>query len=651
MCRQKILYDCGHTELKWKPYKCVGGFDICPDLITDGHAEAKCKHCHIDLEELKNESRIHAPGEIEDGIAATGNESQLLRRIDFRRRNVKATGPSMRFDRRCEAIHKWKWKIHQRYLRTLRDPSEAHRRTTSEDSNVIKGESWWQQWKPKAFGGTGNPPYRKPGVLMKNLAKAYKKKIRINIDYNEKELGGNSDTCGGDAASAFFNASVDSLKNENIGTWEKKSKMYWFIPPKIERGRTLQEEDKIVNRLTELFSAYLLPPKKFAVRKMKSKYLGLLSIIVHLKFDADELKMINIWKDDKDDLYTKLPGLSIIQQTPSLNNIIDDARKDTPEEYGPPANAKAVRFENRQYSVNPEGQDPGIQIIKNALWEMEDISTPPGVTKEQMGGTGWEWKNAGKDVNLYVIDTGCDPRHPEFKNTKFVKWIYPGFLPLEEPGDTPNLGLRSDNTIRVRFHGTSVTAKAVGEKTGVAHDADVIVVRYQEGVDNRDALYRVIDGLAQIYDHNYESNHPGNCVINISSGYKIRDFQNNILHAVDKRARTLPFLLMESLLIALADIGCFIVVAAGNDRNNAPIVSFPASFNAQSNPLKGRGSSLIVVGGHDQDGKNIYQKDKYVWISAPAIGIAVARGYSTADSPVYGPIRNTWERSSGTSLG
>ncbi|KAF3929986.1 hypothetical protein AA313_de0208438 [Arthrobotrys entomopaga] len=171
MCRQRLLYDCGHIELKWKPYKCLGAADICPNLINDGHLEAKCRNCQDDLQDLQNESRVHAPGEVEDGVAATNDESQFLRRIDFRRRNVKALAPAMRFDRRCEAIQKWKWKTHQRFLRALRDPNDGHKRKTSEDSNVIKGESWWQQWKPQALGGPSNPPHRKPGCFIKNLAK------------------------------------------------------------------------------------------------------------------------------------------------------------------------------------------------------------------------------------------------------------------------------------------------------------------------------------------------------------------------------------------------------------------------------------------------------------------------------------------------
>ncbi|KAF3929928.1 hypothetical protein AA313_de0203844 [Arthrobotrys entomopaga] len=271
------------------------------------------------------------------------------------------------------------------------------------------------------------------------------------------------------------------------------------------------------------------------------------------------------------------------------------------------------------------------------------MSTPPGVTRKQMGGVAWEWKDAGKGVIIYVMDGGCDTRHPEFKSTTFAGWIYTGSMPLEEPGDEGELFVTSKKTIRTRHHGTPVIAKAVGQKTGVAHAAEVVVVKLQEG---RDALYRTIDGLAKIFDYNIGSKFPGKCVINISSNLFPEKYRNKL---IIESAQYRPFMLMEELFIRLISTGCYIVTAAGNNRNNARIQSYPALFNLNSDSII-RSGRLVVVGGSDRDGENVFQKDnRYVWLSAPAEELTLARGYPTTDSPVYGSLGDTWTFGSGTS--
>lgn len=54
-------------------------------------------------------------------------------------------------------------------------------------------------------------------------------------------------------------------------------------------------------------------------------------------------------------------------------------------------------------------QDPNIVGDLRAEPDLVALSTPPGVNSY---GVYWHYKNPGKNALVYMIDTGCDKRHP-----------------------------------------------------------------------------------------------------------------------------------------------------------------------------------------------------------------------------------------------
>lgn len=143
----------------------------------------------------------------------------------------------------------------------------------------------------------------------------------------------------------------------------------------------------------------------------------------------------------------------------------------------------------------------------------------------------------GKDVNVYVLDSGIKADHPEFEKRAFPGRDFTG----EGSGDTNG-------------HGTHV-AGIVGSKTyGVAKDANLYEVKALDK-SGRGSLSTILGAIEFAVNHRKQTRMPG--VANLSLGA----FKNTVMNRV---------------IDAACDTGLVIVVAAGNLNVDA-CYTLPAS--------------------------------------------------------------------------
>jgi subtilisin family serine protease len=160
---------------------------------------------------------------------------------------------------------------------------------------------------------------------------------------------------------------------------------------------------------------------------------------------------------------------------------------------------------------------------------------------------------AGQQVNIYIVDTGIDPRHVEFLNETL-------------PGDTL-VPLRCPYTASTRVvngfsafpdshgfdpngHGTFVASQAAGWSVGVAKLANLISIQILDD-QGSGSLADILAGLQfvqrQVADRQQQN---GRAVVNLSFG---ADQSTTLNRAVE----------------ALIDRGIVVVTAAGNEDGNA----------------------------------------------------------------------------------
>lgn len=166
----------------------------------------------------------------------------------------------------------------------------------------------------------------------------------------------------------------------------------------------------------------------------------------------------------------------------------------------------------------------------------------------------YEPKYTGKDIDVYIVDTGIDIEHPEFEGRAFHGISFYG--PLNDD----------------HGHGTHVASTVAGKTVGVAPEANVIGVKV---LNNRGSgsTINVIKGIEWIVN-NYKKTKKCS-VINMSLGGGKSSLLNN---AVEQAYRQ----------------GIVVVVSAGNENNDASRYSPASAKNA------------ITVGSCNEDDERSY---------------------------------------------
>ncbi|MBT8195143.1 MAG: S8 family serine peptidase, partial [Bacteroidia bacterium] len=159
------------------------------------------------------------------------------------------------------------------------------------------------------------------------------------------------------------------------------------------------------------------------------------------------------------------------------------------------------------------------------------------VTPVHLGITPLTSAYKGKDIVMGVIDTGIDYTHPDFKDfngKSRIKYIWDHNLPPGTNSPFPyNYGeeftdsmidnnLASDHYDRINGHGTHVAGIAAGNGiavnnyTGVAPEADLVIVSLDFNLGGSPWLTSVADAVSYIFEKADALGKP--CVINISAG-------------------------------------------------------------------------------------------------------------------------------------
>ncbi|EJD51050.1 subtilisin-like protein [Auricularia subglabra TFB-10046 SS5] len=181
----------------------------------------------------------------------------------------------------------------------------------------------------------------------------------------------------------------------------------------------------------------------------------------------------------------------------------------------------------------------------DAPWGLQRISQVPRMSSNNDHALNYTYaydSSAGKDVDIYIVDSGVNVEHDEFEGR--ARW-----------GTSLNFP-----RVDAFGHGTHVAGTAAGKRFGVAKAANIISVRVLPDSGNgsvSDAIAGVNWVIEEVTAH---TNAPS--VINMSLQYPGSD-------------------VLDAALAAAVDAGIHVVVAAGNFKKDAsnysPSRSIPAT--------------------------------------------------------------------------
>lgn len=160
----------------------------------------------------------------------------------------------------------------------------------------------------------------------------------------------------------------------------------------------------------------------------------------------------------------------------------------------------------------------------------------------------YSYNATGANVNAYILDTGIMASHSEFKTSSGGTRVKCGFTAFPSEGCTDNHG-----------HGTHVAGTVGGKTYGVAKSVNLINIKVLGGADGTGSWAGIIAGIDYVIGQKKRSPKQP-MVINMSLGGGVYDLGNKAVSEAVKR-------------------GIFVVVAAGNDGENACNKS-PASAKA-----------------------------------------------------------------------
>jgi subtilisin family serine protease len=145
---------------------------------------------------------------------------------------------------------------------------------------------------------------------------------------------------------------------------------------------------------------------------------------------------------------------------------------------------------------------------------------------------------SGKGVTAYVVDTGVKNDHQDFGGR--VRW-----------------GMTVDTRADTYGHGTHVAGTIAGTKHGVAKEASIVAVKVFPDNSGTTETSTIIQGLEWAAGDALLNGNTDKCVVNLSLGGPRSQAMNDMIQAI-------------------VQVGMKVVVAAGNDSQDALHVS-PAS--------------------------------------------------------------------------
>lgn len=146
----------------------------------------------------------------------------------------------------------------------------------------------------------------------------------------------------------------------------------------------------------------------------------------------------------------------------------------------------------------------------------------------------------GANINIFILDTGINLKHPEFQNLKIKSF--------------------KKNAFDRNGHGSHVAGIAVGQGSGFAHNSNIFIAKVvdDDGYSDDDSIFFEALNWSVKKCRRGDSHR---CIINLSIGGTFDIIQNNLIEHLD-------------------NMGVLIIAAAGNNTDDACKYSPSSSLGA-----------------------------------------------------------------------
>ncbi|KAK6535056.1 hypothetical protein TWF281_006354 [Arthrobotrys megalospora] len=438
-----------------------------------------------------------------------------------------------------------------------------------------------------------------------------------------------------------------------IGTLDQYVEIHYLI---LETGFRKNEEFK--EALLEWSRTVALAPRASNVYATESVHFGLLAVSISVGPKQEAAYQVPDSFNKGLSFHRRIFGDDLFKDEEAFQEEkpiwLDD---DKDEVYFPPPTELEEKTVEAQPRANTDRKSAATlsnaevdsKIVDEVFLDLQVISQPQRTTQEELQGRFWNYKKPGRDQVVYVVDSGCDMDHPEVSDVNFrADWIFTGAgFPADEMTDTVG---KSNGK-----HGTSVIGRVAGKHTGVAHDAEIVVVKMTSGRGVVGTHDITLDSLVRVYEDCVDRMDMSgrNCIVNFSwvweePNHAFYNWHDATQEELSKFGVAYNRVALDVLQAFAKLPNAVIFGVPGNDAPGTEPGSYPSKFLATAPELRDK---LIIVGGYNpRTGLVAHNFADYIRIFAPSVYVNAAALYTDGElweeypSPESDPIPNKLQK-------
>lgn len=238
----------------------------------------------------------------------------------------------------------------------------------------------------------------------------------------------------------------------------------------------------------------------------------------------------------------------------SYHTAAGEGEGSTKNEYERASSASSIKkIMARRDKSQKRGDKIIVQSRATTSESLAFVSTAPGY---KLSRNFFYYSAAGEGITVYIIDSGVNPTHPEFRLGVIKRWIYAFDCGPPE----------SDH--HIDGHGSCIASKIAGVESGVAKKASLVIVKAMPEVSSSlDGLMKVSNDIRKRELQGGESL-PGYSVLTIAWRIKLPPGGGSLIQETLTR---LTYRMIKSY-------GLVIVTAASKDQAPIPDFDFPDSL-------------------------------------------------------------------------